>query len=408
MTNIRYYTTLFSCYLVLTGLLYSRVMMSIGMGLIFLSAIIHPEIFGNVKSFFTQKIWWIVSLLFFIYLLSGVYTENHTAYFERLKIRTPFLLLPVAFASLPAIKRNDYLNLFYFFLLLITVSAVISTIRYYKNFDEINILYFQSKVLPTPIHHIRYSLMVVFAIATGFYLIINSYYIYSRFEKIIFILITAFLIFYLHILSSRISLLVFYLLAISGAIYYFVKLKKWLLLSIALVLLLVTPFFSYHFLDSFKHRVWNTQMDIKIASEGGNANYWSIGKRFVAWTIAWKIFKSNPVWGVGVGDLKDEMITYYQRDYKEFQDWSWILPHNQFLHYLASFGILGFLVYAGSLFYPLFYQRNWTDYFFLIHFLIFFVSLFTESTLEDQRGTCFYILFTCLNLNQLVSQKCRT
>jgi len=216
LTNIRYYTTLFSCYLVLTGLLYSRVMMSIGMGLIFLSAIIHPEIFGNVKSFFTQKIWWIVSLLFFIYLLSGVYTENHTAYFERLKIRTPFLLLPVAFASLPAIKRNDYLNLFYFFLLLITVSAVISTIRYYKNFDEINILYFQSKVLPTPIHHIRYSLMVVFAIATGFYLIINSYYIYSRFEKIIFILITAFLIFYLHILSSRISLLVFYLVLNTG------------------------------------------------------------------------------------------------------------------------------------------------------------------------------------------------
>lgn len=405
MKNTRIPITLFSCYLILTGMIYSRVLMSIGMGLIFLGAVINPKIKENTKSFFSQKLWWIVSLLFFVYLISGLYTENYAAYQERLKIRLPFLLLPFAFASLKPFERKDYLRLFYYFLLLITGSAIYSTIQYYKNYDEINFLYFQSKVLPTPVHPIRYSLMVVFSIAAGIYFIATSFFLYFRFEKVLQFVIISFLIFYLHILSSRISLLLFYFLSLSGAVYYFIKFKKWFILSGVIILLTLIPILSYHYLDSFKHRVWNTQLDVKIANEGGNANYWSIGKRFVAWKIAWTIFKKNPVLGVGVADLKDEMQKYYQNDYPEFEDWSWILPHNQFLHYLASFGIIGFLLFIYSLFFPVFHQRNWRDYFFLIHFLIFFMSLFTESTLEDQRGTCFYIFFLCLNLNQWVNRK---
>jgi putative Ca2+/H+ antiporter (TMEM165/GDT1 family) len=49
-------------------------------------------------------------------------------------------------------------------------------------------------------------------------------------------------------------------------------------------------------------------------------------------------------------------------------------------------------------FYPLFYKRKYLDYFYIVFFIAFALSLLTEDTLETQAGVTFYALFNCLFL----------
>ena len=48
------------------------------------------------------------------------------------------------------------------------------------------------------------------------------------------------------------------------------------------------------------------------------------------------------------------------------------------------------------MFYPAIKTRNFNNYFYVIFWIIFMISMLTEDTIENQEGVTFYALFTAL------------
>jgi hypothetical protein len=50
------------------------------------------------------------------------------------------------------------------------------------------------------------------------------------------------------------------------------------------------------------------------------------------------------------------------------------------------------------MFYPGIKTRNFSNYFYVVFWIIFMISMLTEDTIETQEGVTFYVLFTALML----------
>jgi O-antigen ligase len=133
----------------------------------------------------------------------------------------------------------------------------------------------------------------------------------------------------------------------------------------------------------------------------------SVTQRFEYWRVGWSLFKAHPLIGVGTGDVNDEYMKQYRKDKSEliykFRD----RAHNQYLTILISFGILGFLLFIGSLFTPLFYSGIRNEILYLFFFTLILVSFLGEDTLETQAGVTFFAFFNSLFIFQIFRSKDR-
>ena len=162
--------------------------------------------------------------------------------------------------------------------------------------------------------------------------------------------------------------------------------------------MIALPILSYVTLPSIKMRTHEVVYEWQSYQLNQDPNGKSIAQRFVYWNIAWDIFNTAPLVGIGTGDVADTFNSYYLAHPNLLQQQYQHRAHNQWLTILLTFGILGLLLFMLVVFYPLFYKRKYLDYFYIVFFIAFALSLLTEDTLETQPGVTFYALFNCLFL----------
>jgi hypothetical protein len=126
---------------------------------------------------------------------------------------------------------------------------------------------------------------------------------------------------------------------------------------------------------------------------GGNPSGHSVVQRFEFWKASWGIIKENPLIGVGTGDVKNAFEAEYDKMNSPLTKVWRLRSHNQFLAICTAFGILGLIWFLITLFYPLFADKKFNDYFYLVFFIIAFLSMFGEDTLETQAGVTFFAFF---------------
>ena len=97
----------------------------------------HPHLRQNFQKFFSNKAYLAVTLFFLIILFSGINSEDMSYWGERLRIKLPFILLPFAFVSMPRFREQDYLTIFYFFLILLFGSTLLVGFDYWVNYENI-------------------------------------------------------------------------------------------------------------------------------------------------------------------------------------------------------------------------------------------------------------------------------
>lgn len=68
-------------------------------------------------------------------------------------------------------------------------------------------------------------------------------------------------------------------------------------------------------------------------------------RRILSWSHTWKLIRSHPILGVGVGDYKDRMEAIYAQYSPEFP----VNSHNHYLFVWANCGIWGLLLFLGSI-----------------------------------------------------------
>jgi hypothetical protein len=73
-----------------------------------------------------------------------------------------------------------------------------------------------------------------------------------------------------------------------------------------------------------------------------------------------------------------------------------LLAHNQFLTFLVSFGLFGFILSISAMILPAILEKKRNSFFILMIFLVSVLSMLNEDTLETQAGVAFFGIFYCL------------
>ncbi|MEY3369212.1 MAG: hypothetical protein RI973_2367 [Bacteroidota bacterium] len=355
----------------------------------------------NLRRFFSYKAWPAVAIPFLLVLASALWSEDGTYTLQRLRIKLPFLVLPFAFASMPALGRRELLTIFYFLLVLMSAISLYVLVDFLMHYDAVMASLGKGGHLPTPSNHIRFSITLALAILAGGLLWQEHFYFIKPQERWLTGGLTLFLFLFIHLLSVRSGIVSLYLaLLVLGLHQVFFKKRIRLGLAMA-ALVLVLPLAAYQTLPSFRLKVDYARWDYLQFAQGKGAGY-PDSERITSMLTGLEIGQSSPWFGIGAGDLRSEVKKRYETQYAGQYEFK--MPHNQFITIFAGTGLIGLLLFLFGFFFPLFYRNNIRNPLFLAFHAIFFMSFFVENTIENNFGVSLYLFFLLAGLNHLSTE----
>ncbi len=379
-----------ACLFIMIGLLYSRFMISMGMIFFLIAGLWNGDLKQKLTGFLSNKYYLSITGIFIICLISGLWSANIDYFLERLRIKLPLFFLPFAFYAIPKIDKKIMKMISLSFILLMFSSALWSIASFLFDLEHFIEIYKKGQIIPTPIHHIRYSIMMSLAFLFSIHLLIQKSETIIKYEKQILSFITAFLFIYLHLLAVRSGLLTLYVIVLSSIIYFLMKKgTKKIGLSILSVLIL-SSVLSIQYVPTIKNKIGYMKYSLELFSKNDNIRELSDSRRLGSIYAGIHLIKENPVGGVGLGDIMDETNAYLELNYPELINLE-LLPHNQYIHSAATMGIFGSILFILFTIIPLFYLRNSDRFFLITSQLVFFASFLVEHTLESQIGVAIYI-----------------
>ena len=157
---------------------------------------------------------------------------------------------------------------------------------------------------------------------------------------------------------------------------------------------------------SFLHkRIYEFVWEYDEFKNERNINGHSLTMRLYFWKASSALIKENVLFGVGTGDVQNELNkTYIETNSPLDKDW-YKRPHNQFLTITVALGILGLVIFLISFLYPIISLKKQLHSLFWPYFLIVCLSFVLEDTLETQAGLSFYAFFFTLFITQAFFKK---
>jgi len=389
--KLRPYFMVLGALAILAGFVISRVMISVGMFIWIGVFLVNPDIRDDIRVFLSRPSLWVLTLLFFLYVVYGLGAENQAYWWERLRIKLPFLGIPLAVVTLRVLRRRTFLAVYYFFFWVMAAATVVVFVNYVLHFRQFNELLRMGQPIPVPYSHIRFSLMVVMGIITGIYLYSRGFILWFRKERPVQLLVILWMIVFLHVLSVRSGLAALYLVAAVSVIYLVVVHRKWVL-GLGLMLLLAgAPLLAYFTIDSFRGRVDYARYDFEQYFRNHNPANTSDGRRIVSVRAGVAAGLEKPWFGQGTGDVMNRLNAIYAEKYP-FMTRNFII-HNQWVFFFASMGLSGLVLTFVVLVFPLLYRKRFRHWLFLNIYLVLLITFMVEATLEGQIGTSIFLFF---------------
>ncbi|MCP4521476.1 MAG: O-antigen ligase family protein [Cytophagales bacterium] len=377
-----------------------RILPSVSLIVFLCLALSRKDFLTQLKAFFSFKNIHLWIAMFFVLHLPYFFTTdaiNMKHYLKVLQLRTPLVGLGLSFFFAPTFSRKHYHYLIYTFFICSFVTAFGSLSNYVINFDEVSTLLNQGKPLPVVVNHVRYSLMLCFAIFCGIFLYYHKIsFSGKKWENYLQLGAVLFLILFIHISGVRSGLLSFYSTVGLGTIYFMIRQKKYILGIGIIATLLFTPLIAYKTLPSVQQKVETTLVDLNSLENEYNANFQSLHNRIVSYKVGWRVFKENPILGTGVGNFKRACLTVYARQFSFIHLNKRLHPHNQFLYVAGSMGIVGLLLFCILFYAPLWKFKLYKHSLILIFYFIMTISFLSEATLSTQLGTTFCMVFVSM------------
>lgn len=415
-----------SCLLLLTGMVYAPFLQSLSMfglgvaaAMVLMSRLRKNGFSGDFqqasKRFFfahgdaINRVSTGVITLHFAIVLIGVFypMEDPGYWWERMRIKTPFLALPLIFWLLPPFSRRHYLGIWMFLLILLSLTSFGIIANYLLHMEEINLMIRRGQPMPMPCNHIRYSLLHTMGIAGGLYLMEQrpawkekaprSAFAQRALQLIPWL--TLWLIIAQHFLAVRSGLVVLYAVLAVAVLRYILLKRRYLAGAMLLLALAAAPVLAYQFVPSIRTKVGYMRYDLDRYRKGQDIGTLSDASRWISWKIGWDIWRSAPWTGVGPGNLRREVNRIYDERYPDLE--KRLMPHNQFLHTAAGSGIIGLVLFIPAFFVPILYRRNYRHFPLLALHVSAFLSFLVEGTLENAMGVAYFLFFLVLGLNVL-------
>ncbi len=193
----------------------------------------------------------------------------------------------------------------------------------------------------------------------------------------------------LYFLSSRAGIFSALLIIPFYLINKFIKIKKW---GVSVLIVIVAmPVVIFSFLNNDRIKYY-----LPEANEASLVDKFMLDNRIPIWKSAIKVIKHNFVIGVGPGDASKELLIEYKNAGYSEMSYDNLNAHNQYLEVLLGTGLIGFLIFISLLTYMVYIfilKRNLLLGTFISIILIFFLF---ESILNRIAGVTFFSLFTFL------------
>lgn len=386
----------FSILLVLAGLLFSEAAMSIGMIGLAVNAVFNKNIGRNFHTFVQNRVLLGFTAIFFIVLVSGLWSENLDWLSNRLQMKLPFLLLPFAIVALPRFDKSVFFPVLAGFFWVVSAVCVYSVGIYVLDFETTNEAYKQGHVLFTPVMHIRFSLIVAICVAIGWYLYQEKYYIRFPAERLMMLMITILLIAYLHVLAVRTGLVSLYGALGFFVLHYILKTKRYAL-GIGLGGLIILGLaLAIRFVPTLWNKVGYMLWSLEQIEQGERLADLSDSYRVATIQAGMHLGNQHPILGTGWGDIKDETATYLQSKYPELLQ-AIYMPQSEYVLFYGASGLLGLLIFIFVTLQPLFYNNAWQNLFIGAFHIIMILSFIVEQTLETQLGVAIYTIFSVMS-----------
>jgi O-antigen ligase len=371
----------------------SPVLLSAGMITLLVSGILNPDIKKNIHIFFSDKTLIALTLVFFIFLFSAINSTNMDYLSERLRIKLPFLAMPFAFVALRGWSPKWFHFILYVFFITIVILCGYEFAQYMSDYSAINKLYRTSYVIDTPGSHVRFSLMIAFAIFVGGFLTQRQFLINYKILYVLNIVLSVFLIAFLHILAVRSGIIAFYIGLFYLVLYSFFRYKNYKIGAVLLASLIILPIITIKVFPTWQGKIDYTRYSLSLFTKQHQVNHLSDGARIESEIVGYRLFRAHWLTGTGIGNLQDEMNKLYAKDFPDVLPQYRFIPHNEFLVFAAGCGIFGALAFAAILIFILVYKKSWKHWLFMVFNIIILSSFFTEPTIEEQVGTAFYVIF---------------
>lgn len=392
--------------LMIVGLFASRALLSISIGLFFLSAPLRLGRRDWIRQAIKDPLVWIGSLLVGLPVLSGFWSENMYAWWDVVRIKLPLLLLPLGGVGLRwDKKRHEWIG--WILVALVGIGSIYSLIPWMRDAFSVNVDYLRGGSLPTWLDNdrVRFSWLVV----------AMCWWIQGRWkdalprQRWLIAGLILFFIFFLHVLAVRIGLVCFYLLAA------FLLLRQLLdpahrRGSVVLLLLLIgLPFLLYYMLPTFRARVDYIRYDWSYTFQGKYLSGGNDAIRVQSLQVAGEVIRNHPLYGVGFGDIRSEMDSVYHRVNPNLSESERIYPANEWAVYGVGMGWIGLILFSVAMI-VLFFIRMRDAFRWRAWVLATILSLVTDIGLEVQYGVFlipFFLLFFRDDLNPVKNQEIR-
>lgn len=334
--------------------------------------------------------WWLLGVFWvMMYVISFFWSDNVGYWSERVQVKLPFLMLPMAFALLPALSLKSLKAFTWSLALLLLLGCSYSYYFLWKDTDQIINGYFTSKVMPTPAYrdHIRYSIFITWFCVWCIYV----FPLFRGKEKWLLAFSIFFFVVYIHVLAVKSGLLMFYLFILAYGIYYLLK-RKWLVgisLIGAIGIIILTAFKTF---PSFEYKIAYLKYTYEEYHRTGMSGQFSDMGRVISYGLARDICRESPWLGVGAGDILDVMKEKYNEKYPAVPEEQRLVPHNQLLVVAVGCGIPALILFVTWLWYPVSnIKRTRSGFFMLTTWFILLVALLVEPMLEVQLGVFVYL-----------------
>lgn len=362
------------------------------------------ERYSKNKSPFRFEIAGILLIVFYLLHIVGlIYTKNLGEGLFDIQVKLSLIIFPL---FLPRYKHNLLNNLdkiLLWFVLGVIVSIIICAgimlNDYVNNPDSFN--YFKGYPLYllysrfSFFHHTSYfTLFLVFSVAVLFYFIRTKR---NNFRRNFFFITLIGIISALTIgLLSRAGIIGLFIVLIWNIIPALQKKPWWLSVSI-IVLVLALPLITFTRSDRFSRFITKAPYKEIFQEEIKNVDNNSF-ERIYIWHSAVKVIKQNWFFGVGTGDVKDNMKSIFRKNGFVHGVKRNYNAHNQFLETWAGLGIIGEIILLAILIYGLAKGIRNKDILLQSFIILIFVHFFFESMLNRLAGIIFFSYFYSLLL----------
>lgn len=390
--------------LLISSLLFSYKLNSLCIILLFVTWLVEGNYRNKFRQLISEPFFVIHALLFVLYVISiKLSTDPSTARFFVEK-NLSLLAVPLIFLSkkrFTAAETTIFCKTFIAGTLLLMSLALSKSIPAFVTTGDNGFFFYHRLAEQVGISAIIASLHCMLSIGLVFYIGGNN--------RVQWLLIAVLGLFVL-LLTSKLFLLVLFLLVLINT-YRLVSAKiKIAALSLSLLLVLLIACTENPVRKRFEDMGKFQTAYLRAAQFNPGMYFDGLSLRLVFVRFGLEIMQENGnYWlGVGTGDaealLKQKIIDYNMYlgdggvDKEGYLQFGY---HNQFLQKLVQLGIAGFVLFISGIVYCFFTAIKYRNKMLLNLMLIFTFSFFTDTLLEHQVGLVMFLTFACLAINEI-------